>query len=50
MSKFRNDYPGWKRTKDLDYIFNEIISYYDKELKLGIKLKNKDYFKKSRKG
>jgi len=45
MSKFRNDYPNWKITKDLDFIFNEIIEYYVKELKLNISLQNKDYFK-----
>jgi CDP-paratose 2-epimerase len=46
MSKFRKDYPSWKLTKDLDYIFNEIIEFYINELKLNITLKNKDYFKK----
>ena len=49
MSKFRNDYPDWKITKDMDYIFNEIIEYYIKELKLDVKLENRDYFKKIRK-
>ena len=48
MSKFKNDYPKWKITKDLDYIFNEIIEYYIKELKLDIELKNVDYFRKMR--
>ena len=46
MSKFKKDYPSWKITKDLDFIFNEIIEYYIKELKLDVKLENKDYFKK----
>jgi CDP-paratose 2-epimerase len=46
MSKFKNDYPAWKRTKDLDYIFNEIIEYYINELKLDVTLGNEDYFKK----
>jgi len=45
MSKFRKDYPSWKITKDLDFIFNEIIGYYIKELKLDVKLENKDYVK-----
>jgi len=49
MSKFKKDYPSWKMTKDLDYIFNEIIEYYNNELKLNVTLKNKDYFKKIRK-
>ena len=43
-SKFKGDYESWNITKDLDYIFNEIIEYYIKELKLSIKLKEKDYF------
>ena len=46
MSKFRTDYRSWTITKDLDYIFNEIIEYYINELKLDIALKNRDYFKK----
>ena len=45
MSKFKTDYPSWKITKDLDYIFNEIIEYYINKLKLDITLKNKYYFK-----
>jgi len=45
MSKFKQDYPSWKLTKDLDFIFNEIIEYYINKLKLKIKLENKDYFK-----
>lgn len=48
MSKFRNDYPNWKITKDLDCIFNEIIEHYIKTLKLSIPLKNPDYFRKLR--
>lgn len=43
-SKFKKDYQSWNIAKNLDYIFNEIIEYYAKELKLNIKLKNKDYF------
>ena len=46
MSRFRKDYPNWRITKDLDFIFNEIIEYYIKELKLGIKLQERDYFRK----
>jgi len=48
MSKFKADYPNWKITKDLDYIFNEIIEYYIKELNLNVTLENKDYFEKMR--
>ncbi|MBI1935292.1 NAD-dependent epimerase/dehydratase family protein [Candidatus Woesearchaeota archaeon] len=48
MSKFRNDYPSWRITKDLDYIFNEIIDYFIKTLKLSVKLKEIDYFKKKK--
>jgi len=48
MSKFKKDYPSWKITKDLDYIFNEIIEYYIKELKLNVTLENKDYFNRIR--
>ena len=46
MSKFKADYPSWNISKDLDYIFNEIIEYIVNDLKLNIDLKNKDYFKK----
>ena len=46
MSKFKADYPSWNISKDLDYIFNEIIKYIVNDLKLNIDLKNKDYFKK----
>jgi CDP-paratose 2-epimerase len=48
ISKFQNDYPSWKMTKDLDYIFNEIIDYYVKKLELDIKISAKDYFSKVR--
>lgn len=47
MSKFKQDYPSWNMTKDLDYIFNEIIQHYIEALKLDIKLKDLDYFKKN---
>ena len=46
MSKFKADYPSWNISKDLDYIFNEIIEYIINDLKLNVDLKNKDYFKK----
>jgi len=46
IGKFKESYPGWKLTKDLDFIFNEIIEYYIKILKLDISLKDRDYFKK----
>lgn len=46
MSKFKHDYPLWNMTKDLDFIFNEIIQYYIETLKLNIELKEKDYFKR----
>jgi CDP-paratose 2-epimerase len=45
VSKFKRDYPEWKITKDLDYIFNEIIEYYIQKYNLGIQLKARDYFK-----
>lgn len=46
MSKFKSDYPDWRITKNLDFIFNEIIQYYADKLNLKIKLRDKDYFKK----
>ncbi|MBW2985016.1 NAD-dependent epimerase/dehydratase family protein [Candidatus Woesearchaeota archaeon] len=46
MDKFKADYPDWKMTKDLDFIFNEIIEYCIDRLKLDIKLKGEDYFKR----
>lgn len=46
VSRFKEDYPGWVMTKDLDYIFNEIIQYYTEILNLDIPLQNLDYFKK----
>jgi CDP-paratose 2-epimerase len=48
MSKFKRHYPNWKRTKDLDYIFNESIEYYTQKLGLKIKITEKDFFKKTR--
>ncbi len=44
ISKFKRHYPNWSITKDLDFIFNEIIEYYIKKLNLNITLKNKRYF------
>jgi CDP-paratose 2-epimerase len=48
ISKFKEDYPSWDLTKDLDYIFNEIIEYYVEMLKLKASIKNRDYFRKLR--
>lgn len=48
ISKFKRHYPDWVMTKDLDYIFNEIIEYYDSKLKLSHSVRNKDYFKKKK--
>ena len=45
MSRFKKDYPSWKITKDLDYIFNEIIEFYIETLNLPIKIIRKDYFR-----
>ncbi len=46
LGKFKNDYPKWHLTKDLDYIFNEIITYHINNLKLKVKLENQNYFNK----
>ena len=49
MSKFKRDYPEWPGlTKDLDYIFNELLENWIELYKLDIKLKEGDYFKKIR--
>ncbi len=49
MSKYKKDYPEWKGpTKDLDFIFNELILSCSDAHELGVKIKNKDYFKKLR--
>ena len=49
MSKFKNDYPEWKGvSKDLDYIFNELIQNWIDVFNLDIELIEKDYFKKLR--
>nr|MDO8117860.1 NAD-dependent epimerase/dehydratase family protein [Candidatus Sigynarchaeota archaeon] len=49
MSRFKKDYPGWKGiTKDLDFIFNELITSYSDANKLGVSLTDKNYFKRIR--
>ncbi len=49
MSKFKKDYPEWQGiTKDLDFIFNELLLYWIDLYNLDIELQNKDYFKKLR--
>ncbi len=45
ISKLQRHYPKWKLTKDLDYIFNEIIQYYIDTLKMDIKIIRPNYFK-----
>ena len=50
MSKFKKDYPEWQGiTKDLDFIFNELIQHWIEVYSLDIELQEKDYFKKLRK-
>lgn len=46
VSRFKKDYPSWSITKDIDFIFNEIIEYYISALRLPVKLLERDYFKK----
>ncbi len=48
MGRFKADYPNWKMTKDLDFIFNEIIEYYVKREKLKVEVKDMAYFKRVR--
>ncbi len=49
MSKFKKDYPEWKGlTKDLDFIFNELILACSDVNKLGLRIKDKDYFQRIR--
>lgn len=44
MSRFKKDYPQWKGiTKDLDFIFNELIEHWISVYNLNISLKEKDY-------
>ncbi len=46
MSKFKNDYPEWEGiTKDLDYIFNELIQNYQDIYGLQFEIEDLDYFK-----
>ena len=45
MSKFKRYYPEWKITKNLDFIFNEIIQYYIQKLNLNVQFLDPDYFK-----
>lgn len=50
MSKFSKDYPEWNGpSKDLDFIFNELILHWIEEFNLDVELKEKDYFKELRK-
>lgn len=50
MSKFKKDYPKWKGlTKNLDFIFNELLENWINIYNLEIHLQEKDYFKKLRK-
>jgi len=44
ISKFKSHYPKWGVTKNLDFIFNEIINYYINKLDLNIEIKEKKYF------
>lgn len=46
ISKFKHDYPDWDITKDLDFIFNEIIQHYKETLNLKIELNDLNYFKR----
>ena len=49
MSRFRKDYPQWGGlTKDLDYIFNELLQSWIDVYGLKVKLKEKDYFRRIR--
>jgi len=49
MSKFKKDYPEWKGlSKDLDFIFNELISHWIEVYDLNVELQNKEYFKNLR--
>ena len=50
MSRFKRDYPNWHNiTKDLDYIFNELIEHWIEIYNLDVDLSERDYFKKLRK-
>ncbi len=50
MSKFKKDYPEWNGlTKNLDFIFNELIENWINFYNLDIKNRKEDFFKKNRK-
>ena len=50
MSKYKRDYPEWQGlTKDLDYIFNELIESWIGFYHLNVSLQEKNYFKRIRK-
>ena len=50
MSKFKKDYPNWQGiTKNLDYIFNELLEHWIEVYNLDVELQEKDYFKILRK-
>jgi CDP-paratose 2-epimerase len=48
MSRFKRDYPQWKLTKDLDFIFNELLENWIEILDLDVELINENYFKELR--
>jgi len=49
MSKFKRDYPEWKGiTKNLDFIFNELINNWIEIYNLDIELIEENYFKNLR--
>ncbi|MHA1679829.1 MAG: NAD-dependent epimerase/dehydratase family protein [Promethearchaeota archaeon] len=50
MTAFQGDYPTWHGpTKDLDYIFNELLEHWITAYSLNVELQNRDYFKDVRK-
>lgn len=50
MSKFKKDYPEWKGlTKNLDFIFNELIQNWIEAYDLNTELQAKNYFNELRK-
>ena len=49
MSKFKKDYPKWKGiTKNLDYLFNELIQHWIEIYDLNVKIQKLNYFEKLR--
>ena len=49
MSMFKKDYPEWRGiTKDLDFIFNELIENWIEIYNLDIELQNRYYFRNQR--